>query len=459
MRRAWVLVASAALVTGVLAPGPAARAGGGGNETADKHVVRTYGGKPVAVGSNQVLFLRFQGREGDRVTLGGVHVDPLINSRQLKLLDDRETPTRVAIDPAGFLRLPSSGWFTLRYDGGPGQYLLELLQVQTLRPGHSAVVRDRRGFVRAFRVLTPRDGFLGVTGPDLAAVVAKGKGGSDLGHSVVMGAGFGVLGWRWGGAPLAQSLAARNGVVVYVRHGQSGRVAVRRARPASTAVDAPPAGTTRFGTVSTVSFHGRAGRLVRIHAPGDQTDHLAFPGAEDSFGQRFVLTGPRSGFVAPAFTGWENRGVHRLPYTGRYRVVSFPRTRAFPPRQVEVDSLVDVGELQIDGPPLRVAARPDGRWAVASFEGGNLEGYQTLTAENVTLSDPWLAYAGPLTYPCEGDTSEGCTILATFGEIGTMPDLNGWSDAFCCGDTVLVAPGTGTGTIDLRLTSAPTPPA
>jgi hypothetical protein len=152
--------------------------------------------------------------------------------------------------------------------------------------------------------------------------------------------------------------------------------------------------------------------------------------------------------------GYTTRGLYRLRATGTHQVVRMPPDKDTSPFPVEVDSLVDAGAIQVDGPALTVNAQPDGRWVIATIAGGS-SSPAYLTAANVTLTQPWLVYAGLLGFSCPPTGPLGCNFLDTYGEIG--PITGWWPGPLCCGGHLVAAPGAGKGSIDLRLSTTPPP--
>ena len=142
------------------------------------------------------------------------------------------------------------------------------------------------------------------------------------------------------------------------------------------------------------TFSGHAGQYV----------HLQRHSSSDAFEQPIVLFGP--GHRALDWNRYDD--VYRLPYTGTYTAVPMSAseqagTYAFRPAGLE-----DVGEVTVDGAPLVVDARPDGRLVMAHLVGATWERLAYGAVNDATLSNGgWQVFAGILER-CGSHSSSGC---------------------------------------------------
>jgi hypothetical protein len=184
------------------------------------------------------------------------------------------------------------------------------------------------------------------------------------------------------------------------------------------------------------SFSGSAAQYVHLQ---DDVPFDSFP----------IVFSPGHRLVPPFGLPFGPRVVHRLPANGTYQVVQMAPSADVSAEPVEVDSLVDAGRIQVDGPTLTVDSRPDGRWTIASIPEPSQAVY--LTVDNITVSGPWLAYAGILPFSCPEFAPLGCGPGNVYVSLTSEHDSLVWP--LLVGGHLVVDPGPGGGSLDVGLTT------
>ena len=203
-----LLIASmCASMVGWGAPATAAPVQGASSDRAAavKKVVREYGAGSVAVAPGQRLVLRFHGKRGDRVRLGGEYRykgRPYYGDVYTEDVSLRGPRAKSKVGVDGFFRLRETGRFTLRYDnptsdaGGVDRVQL-FKQVNVTHDGSGTTrVPRRRGIQYVATVRAPRSGINVVSfGAFPYGLVTQGKRvGRVESESLVLAPGLPVQG-------------------------------------------------------------------------------------------------------------------------------------------------------------------------------------------------------------------------------------------------------------------------
>lgn len=428
------LLIASICATALVAPAPApARASAEQDYPPAKRVVREYGGPPVVLLDGQTLTLRFKGERGDRVGLGVVyrsHAGPAyyfpVGMRRPAV---RWHGRYLKQDGAGYVRLKKDGWHNIRYQAS--SYDLNVVQLfKQVRVTHShddtTLVPQRRGYQYGVRVRPPKRGVRVVSfGTQIDGVMVDGTYSSHIEtQSLIFGPGLPIYAGHWSTEPLAPNDRA---VVMVAPTGPAKVVSAAPTVVGRSTVDGPPTVVPGGGKAVITDFDatglaGSAQQLLNLMGPRLSQDW------------RLLVLSPDGELVEPTLPPGR---LYQLPdATGIYRVLAFPISPTAPATELEFDSVVDGGTVEVDGGQVTVPAQADGRFTLLSIVQPTAFLLSDLTVTDVTVSGGWTVYAGNIKVPpCMTDPHLVCNGyeygarvssidsfgVATGGYVLTMP--------------------------------------